>query len=240
MENKFTGWYDVPLSAKGHEEAAEGGELLNDEGFKFDLAYTSYLRRAIKTCSHVLDATDCLWIPSVHAWQLNERHYGALTGLDKQETVDKFGKEKVLVWRRSFDVPPPAVEKDSEHFPGNDFKYHLVDPALLPTTESLKTTAERVLPYWESEIVPQIKAGKRVLVAAHGNSLRALVMHLDNISQDEITELNIPTATPLCYELDDDMKPIPHPDAIAPLTARYIGDVAAIRARIEGVKNQTK
>jgi len=206
MENKFTGWYDVPLSAKGHEEAAEGGELLNDHGFKFDVAYTSYLKRAIRTCSHVLEATDCLWIPIEHAWELNERHYGGLTGLDKQATVDKYGKEKVMVWRRSFDIPPPEIEKTSEHFPGNDYKYHLVDPELLlvfaprvlsvpccvapeqlshihrspyfvrvsrsPTTESLKTTAERVLPYFEKVIVPQIKAGKRVLIAAHGNSLR--------------------------------------------------------------------
>ena len=240
MENKFTGWYDIPLSEKGHEEAAEGGALLADDGFVFDVAYTSYLKRAIRTCYHALEATDCLWIPTIKAWELNERHYGGLTGLDKQQTVDKYGKDQVLVWRRSFDIPPPDVEKTSEHFPGNEAKYAAIDPNVLPTAESLKTTAERVLPYWENELVPQIKAGKKLLVAAHGNSLRALAMHLDGISEAEITELNIPTATPLVYELDDDMKPIPHPDAIAPLTGRYLGDVAAIRARIEGVKNQTK
>ena len=239
-ENKFTGWYDIPLSEQGHEEAAEGGAMLAEDGFVFDLAYTSYLKRAIRTCYHALEATDCLWIPTIKAWELNERHYGGLTGLDKQETVDKYGKDQVLVWRRSFDIPPPAVEKTSEHFPGNEAKYAAIDPNVLPTAESLKTTAERVLPYWENELVPQIKAGKKILVAAHGNSLRALAMHLDGISEAEITELNIPTATPLVYELDDDMKPIPHPDAIAPLTGRYLGDVAAIRARIEGVKNQTK
>lgn len=239
-ENKFTGWYDVALSKKGHEEAMEGGELLNEQGFKFDIAFTSYLKRAIRTCDHTLEATDCLWIPVVKAWELNERHYGGLQGLDKQETVDKFGKDQVLVWRRSFDIPPPDIDKTSEHFPGNDFKYHLVDPAMLPTTESLKTTAARVLPYWNNVIVPEIKAGKKVLIAAHGNSLRALVMHLDGISEAEITDLNIPTATPLCYELDENLKPIPHPDAIGPLNGRYVGDQAAIRARIEGVKNQTK
>lgn len=154
--------YDIPLSAKGVEEAAEGGQILNDAGFKFDVAFTSYLKRAIRTCDHVLEATDCLWIPVIKAWELNERHYGGLTGLDKQETVAKYGKEQVLVWRRSFDIPPPDIDRSSEHFPGNDPKYAGIDPALLPTTESLKTTAERVLPYWNKEIVPQIKAGKKV------------------------------------------------------------------------------
>jgi 2,3-bisphosphoglycerate-dependent phosphoglycerate mutase len=240
QENKFTGWCDVPLSAKGVEEAAEGGQILNDAGFKFDVAYTSYLKRAINTMNHTLEATDCLWIPTIKAWQLNERHYGGLQGLDKQATVAKYGKEQVLVWRRSFDIPPPDIDVSSEHFPGNDPKYAGVPKHLLPTTESLKTTAERVLPYWKSDITPMIRSGKKVLIAAHGNSLRALVMHLDNISTDSITELNIPTATPLCYELDEDLKPIPHKDAIGPLTARYIGDLAKIRARIEGVKNQTK
>lgn len=174
------------------------------------------------------------------AWELNERHYGGLTGLDKQETVDKHGKEQVLIWRRSFDIPPPEVDPKSEYYPGNERKYAEVPKDKLPLTESLKITRERVLPFWESNIVPVIKSGKTVMVAAHGNSLRALVMHLDNISKDEITELNIPTATPLIYELDDDLKPIPHPDAIAPLTGRYLGDLDAIRAKIEGVKNQTK
>lgn len=240
LENKFTGWYDVALSKAGHEEAAEGGVLLDEGGFKFDIAYTSTLKRAIRTCYYALEGTDCVWVPTVKAWELNERHYGSLTGLDKQETVDKYGKDQVLIWRRSFDIPPPDVTLDSEHFPGNDEKYKQIPREKLPTAESLKTTAERVLPYWESEIVPTIKAGKRVMIAAHGNSLRALVMHLDNISPDEITELNIPTATPLVYELDDNMKPIPHADAIAPLQGRYLGNQDAIRARIEGVKNQTK
>jgi len=240
MENKFTGWYDIQLSEKGHEEAAEGGALLAEEGFTFDIAYTSTLKRAIRTCYHALEETDCLWIPTIKAWELNERHYGGLTGLDKQATVDKYGKDQVLVWRRSFDIPPPDVETTSEHFPGNDPKYAAIDKSLLPTAESLKTTADRVLPYWQDEIVPTIKSGKNVLIAAHGNSLRALVMHLDGISEDDITELNIPTAIPLVYELDDDMKPIPHADGIAPVTGRYVGNQEAIRARIEGVKNQTK
>jgi len=239
-ENKFTGWYDVPLSNKGHEEAAEAGHILNDAGFKFDLAFTSYLKRAIRTCDHTLDATDCLSIPVIKAWQLNERHYGGLTGLDKQETVAKYGPEQVLIWRRSFDVPPPDVDTESEYYPGNDPMYREIDKSLLPLAESLKTTAERVLPYWENVIVPEIKSGKRILIAAHGNSLRALVMHLDGVSESEITGLNIPTATPLCYELDENMKPIPQEGAMAPLSARYIGNQAEIRARIEGVKNQTK
>jgi len=240
MENKFTGWYDIGLSAKGHEEAAEGGALLHEAGFRFDIAFTSYLKRAICTCNHALEATDSLWIPTIKAWELNERHYGALTGLDKQETVAKHGKEQVSIWRRSFDIPPPEIGTDSEHFPGNDWKYAAISPSVLPKTESLKTTAERVIPYWTEHIVPKIRAGNRVLIAAHGNSLRALVMHLDDISTDEITELNIPTATPLVYELDDDMKPIPSDERIAPLQGRYVGDIEAIRARIEGVKNQTK
>jgi 2,3-bisphosphoglycerate-dependent phosphoglycerate mutase len=239
-ENKFTGWYDVPLSNKGHEEAAEGGQILNDAGFKFDLAYTSYLKRAIMTCDHTLEATNCLWIPVVKAWELNERHYGALTGLDKQETVNKYGKDQVLIWRRSFDVPPPDVDLDSEYYPANDPMYRNVQKDLLPRAESLKLTAARVLPYWEKEIVPQIKSGKKILIAAHGNSLRALVMHLDQIGEDEITELNIPTATPLCYELDENMKPIPQEGSIAPLSGRYIGNLEEIKARIDGVKNQTK
>lgn len=166
LENKFTGWYDVALSKAGHTEAAEGGVLLDEEGFKFDIAYTSTLKRAIRTCYYALEGTDCMWIPTVKAWELNERHYGSLTGLDKQETVDKYGKDQVLVWRRSFDIPPPDVTLDSEHFPGNDEKYKAIPRELLPTAESLKTTAERVLPYWENEIVPTIKAGKRVVVSA--------------------------------------------------------------------------
>ena len=173
------------------------------------------------------------------AWQLNERHYGALQGLDKQETVNKYGKDQVLIWRRSYDIPPPVVDKTSEHHPANDPRYAGFD---FPDefTESLATTLDRVLPYWDKEIVPQIRDGKTVLIAAHGNSLRALVKHLDNIDEGTISELNIPTGTPLVYELDDDLKPIPQPGAIAPLQGRYLGNLDEIRARIEGVKNQTK
>lgn len=180
-----------------------------------------------------------MWIPVTKAWELNERHYGALQGLDKQATVDKYGKDQVLVWRRSYDVPPPTVDKSSEHHPVSDPRYAGFEyPEEF--TESLATTLERVVPYWDNKIVPELKAGKTVLVAAHGNSLRALVKHLDGIDKSEIAELNIPTGTPLVYELDDDLKPIPQEGAIAPLQGRYLGDQDAIRARIEGVKNQTK
>ena len=181
-----------------------------------------------------------MWIPVTKAWQLNERHYGALQGLDKQETVDKHGIDQVTVWRRSYDIPPPDSDKTSEHYPGNDPKYSGLDRAVLPTTESLMTTAARVIPYWQQTIVPDLIAGKNVIIAAHGNSLRALVQYLDGIPNDEITDLNIPTATPLLYTFDDDMQPIRDPAAFAPLSGRYLGDQDAIRARIEGVKNQTK
>uniref|UniRef100_A0A7S3ZYP2 Phosphoglycerate mutase n=2 Tax=Pelagomonas calceolata TaxID=35677 RepID=A0A7S3ZYP2_9STRA len=240
LENKFTGWYDCPLSEKGHEEATEAGRLVAAEGFKFDVAFTSTLKRAIRTLDHALEETDHMWIPVTKAWQLNERHYGGLQGLDKQQTVDKHGIEQVTVWRRSYDIPPPDSDKSSEHWPGNDPKYAKLDKHVMPTTESLATTAARVVPYWQHVIVPELIAGKDVLIAAHGNSLRALVQYLDGIPNDEITELNIPTATPLVYEFDDAQEPIPQPDAIAPLQGRYLGDQAAIRARIEGVKAQTK
>jgi len=239
-ENRFTGWYDSELSEKGHEEAKAAGKLLSQEGFEFDLCYTSYLERAIRTLWHVLKESDQFSLPIERDWRLNERHYGALTGLNKQETVDKHGKEQVMIWRRSYDIPPPKVEFTSEHYPGNDSRYANLSDDELPVGESLKMTGDRVLPCWHRTILPQIQDGKRVLIAAHGNSLRALVKHLDNIPDSEITGLNIPTGVPLVYELDDDMKPIPHPDAIAPLTARYVGDQDAIRARIEGVKSQTK
>eukprot|EP00466_Bigelowiella_natans_P018580 jgi/Bigna1/92788/estExt_fgenesh1_pm.C_710001 len=240
LENKFTGWYDVELSEKGHEEAAEAGKLIHEGGFTFDKAYTSVLKRAIRTLWHTLEQSDQMYIPVQKEWRLNERHYGALTGLDKQQTVEKHGKEQVLIWRRSFDIPPPDLDEKSEHFPGNDPKYSKLPKDVLPKGESLKLTAERVMPLWADQIVPDIKDGKNIIIAAHGNSLRALVMHLDNISHDEITELNIPTGVPLVYELDDEMKPIPHPDAIAPLQGRYLGDQEAVKARIMGVKNQTK
>lgn len=239
LENKFTGWVDVPLSPKGHEEVIEAGRLIKEEGLKFDVAHTSLLKRAIRTLWHIQEQTDLMWIPTHKAWQLNERHYGGLQGLDKQQTVDKHGKDQVLIWRRSYDIPPPTVDRSSEHHPSNDPRYagFEFDDDF---TESLSTTLDRVLPYWEENIVPQIKAGKNVVIAAHGNSLRALVKHLDGIDESTIAELNIPTGTPLVYELDDDLNVIPHSDGIAPLRGRYLGDLEAVRARIEGVKNQTK
>jgi 2,3-bisphosphoglycerate-dependent phosphoglycerate mutase len=239
LENKFTGWYDCPLSPKGHEEVIEAGQLIKAEGIKADIAHTSLLKRAIRTLWHVLEQSDRMWIPVVNSWELNERHYGALQGLDKQETVDKYGKDQVLEWRRSYDIPPPVVDDSSEHYPGNDERY---DGAEFPAefTESLATTLDRVVPYYNENIVPQLKAGKTVMVAAHGNSLRALVKHLDGIDTSTIAELNIPTGTPLVYELDEDLKVIPNAGGIAPLQGRYLGDQDAIRARIEGVKNQTK
>ncbi|KAI2512875.1 phosphoglycerate mutase [Fragilaria crotonensis] len=239
LENKFTGWYDCPLSPKGHEEVIDAGKLIKAEGIKADVAFTSLLQRAIRTLWHVLEQTELMWIPTHKAWELNERHYGALQGLDKQQTVDHYGKDQVLVWRRSYDVPPPTVDKTSEHHPSNDPRYAGFEfPAEF--TESLATTLDRVVPYYEKEIVPYLKEGKTVLVTAHGNSLRALVKHLDGIDEGTIAELNIPTGTPLIYELDDDLRPIPQAGAIAPLQGRYLGDQDAIRARIEGVKNQTK
>jgi 2,3-bisphosphoglycerate-dependent phosphoglycerate mutase len=239
LENKFTGWYDCPLSPKGHEEVIEAGQLIKAEGITADVAHTSLLQRAIRTLWHVLEEANLMWIPVQKAWQLNERHYGALQGLDKQMTVDKYGKDQVLVWRRSYDVPPPTVDTTSEHHPANDPRYAGFEFDK-DFTESLATTLDRVVPYYEQEIVPQLKAGKTVLVAAHGNSLRALVKHLDGISESTIAELNIPTGTPLVYQLDENLKPIPQKGAIAPLQGRYLGNQEAIRARIEGVKNQTK
>mmetsp|Transcript_7584 Transcript_7584/g.9349 ORF Transcript_7584/g.9349 Transcript_7584/m.9349 type:complete len:284 (+) Transcript_7584:75-926(+) len=239
LENKFTGWYDCPLSPKGHEEVTQAGQLIKEEGIEFNVAHTSLLKRAIQTLNHVCEEADRLWVPVTKAWELNERHYGALQGLDKQETVDKYGKDQVLIWRRSYDIPPPVVDKSNEHHPANDPRYadHEFPEEF---TESLATTLDRVLPYYESAVVPQMKEGKTVLIAAHGNSLRALVKYLDNIDESTISELNIPTGTPLVYELDDDFKPIPQEGAIAPLQGRYLGDIEAIKARIEGVKNQTK
>ncbi|KAL4106074.1 hypothetical protein PRIC1_004128 [Phytophthora ramorum] len=239
-KNLFTGWYDVQLSEKGNKEAAAAGQLLKQEGYAFDVAYTSYLKRAIRTLWHVLEQSDQMWIPVHKTWRLNERHYGALTGLDKQATVEKHGAEKVLEWRRSYNIPPPDLDTASEYYPGNDIKYKDVPKEELPLAESLELTAARVLPEWQSTIVPSIQAGKNVVVAAHGNSLRALVKHLDNISENEITGLNIPTGVPLVYHLDENLKPIPHKDAIAPLSAFYLGNQDEIRARILGVKNQTK
>lgn len=239
LENKFTGWYDCPLSPKGVEEVTQAGQLIKAAGISPDVAHTSLLRRAIKTLFHVMDETDSLWINVHKAWQLNERHYGNLQGLDKQETVDKYGKDQVLVWRRSYDIPPPTVDKSSPHHPSNDPRYAGFEFAD-DFTESLSTTLDRVLPYYESEVVPQLKDGKTVLVAAHGNSLRALVKHLDGIDEETIAELNIPTGTPLVYELDENMEVIPNEAGMSPLRGKYLGDQDAIKARIEGVKNQTK
>lgn len=238
--NIFTGWADAALNPKGLKEAAQGGQYLKEGGYTFDVAYTSVLKRAIKTLWIILEELDLMYIPIVNTWRLNERHYGGLQGLNKQETVDKHGKDQVLIWRRSYDIPPPECDESSEYYPGNDPRYANVDKSDLPKTESLKLTGERFMPIWESEIAPAIKSGKKVLIAAHGNTLRSLVKYLDNISEDEITGLNIPTGVPLVYELDDDLKVIPNKDAIAPLQGLYLGDLEDVRARIEGVANQTK
>lgn len=239
-QNRFTGWYDVQLSEKGNKEAKAAGELLKKEGYTFDVAYTSYLKRAIRTLWHVLEQTDLFWIPVNKTWRLNERHYGALTGLDKKETVDKHGADQVKVWRRSYNIPPPELDTSSEYYPGNDVRYKDLPKEVLPLAESLELTSARVLPEWDANIVPSIKSGKNVLVAAHGNSLRALVKHLDGISEEEITELNIPTGIPLVYHLDENLKPIAHKDSFAPLSGFYLGNQDEIRQRILGVKNQTK
>lgn len=286
--NIFTGWADAALNEKGVAEAKQGGKYLKEAGFTFDVAYTSVLKRAIKTLWLVLEEMDLMYIPivssmmcgctyyclddlcsiifllgcddlvsnlsflvstyyyynnktiQINTWRLNERHYGGLQGLNKQETVDKHGKDQVLIWRRSYDIPPPECDESSEYYPGNDPRYANVDKADLPFTESLKTTGERFMPVWENEIAPAIKSGKKILIAAHGNTLRALVKHLDGISEEEICGLNIPTGVPLVYELDDDLNVIPNENAIAPLRGLYLGDLADVRARIEGVANQTK
>lgn len=239
-ENRFTGWYDCPLSTKGVAEAEQGAKLLKEGGFTFDIAYTSTLQRAIKTLWIILEELHLMYIPIKNTWRLNERHYGSLQGLNKQETVDKHGKDQVLVWRRSYDIPPPELEESSEYYPGNDPMYADVPRELLPKTESLKLTEDRFMVEWDAELAPLIKSGKKVIIAAHGNTLRALVKHLDNISTEEIPGLNIPTGVPLIYELDDDLKPIKHPDAIAPLTGRYLGNQEEIKQRIGAVAAQTK
>lgn len=228
-ENRFTGWKDVDLSEKGIAEAKAAGELLKAEGFAFDEAYTSVLKRAIRTLWLVLSEMDQMWIPETKSWLLNERHYGGLQGLDKAETAAKYGDEQVLIWRRSYDILPPELDESDERYLGNDPRY--ADIVNFPKTECLKDTVARVVPYWESEIGPKVKAGKRLIVAAHGNSLRALVKHLDGISDDEIVKLNIPTGVPLVYELDDDLKR---------LNSYYLGDAEAIKAAQEAVANQGK
>lgn len=230
-ENRFTGWYDVDLSEKGRGEAKAAGKLLKDEGFAFDFAYTSVLKRAIHTLWSVLDELDQAWLPTEKTWKLNERHYGALQGLDKSETAAKYGDEQVKLWRRGFAITPPALEKNDERFPGNDPRYAKLTDAELPTTESLALTIERVIPYWNEVIKPRIVSGERVIIAAHGNSLRALVKYLDDLSEDEILELNIPTAVPLVYEFDENFKPIKR---------YYLGNADEIAAKAAAVANQGK
>ncbi len=229
--NLFTGWTDVELSEQGLKEAKLAGELLKEGDYKFDIAYTSLLKRAIRTLNIVLEEMDLLWLPVVKSWRLNERHYGALQGLNKAETAEKYGADQVKIWRRSYDVPPPALEESDDRYPGKDRRYADMDKKDIPFTESLKLTVDRFLPYWHETIAPDIKTGKNVIIAAHGNSLRALVKYLDNISDDEIVELNIPTGVPLVYELDADLRPIKH---------YYLGDQEKIAAAINSVAKQTE
>jgi phosphoglycerate mutase, BPG-dependent, family 1 len=231
LENRFTGWTDVGLTDLGREEAHEAGKLLREGGYGFDVAYTSVLRRAIQTLWTVLQEMSLEWIPVTNAWQLNERHYGALQGLNKAETAEKFGEAQVKIWRRSYDVPPPELELDDDRHPRFDPRYASLAPDELPATESLKMTLERVLPYWHSKLTPVIKSGKRVIIAAHGNSIRALVKYLDDISEAEITELNIPTGLPLVYELDEELKPVKH---------YYLGDPEEAARKAAAVANQAK
>lgn len=221
-ENLYTGWTDVDLSEKGLQEAHEAGQLLREGGYVFDIAYTSVLKRAIRTLWIALDEMDLMWIPIINSWRLNERHYGALQGLNKAQTAEQYGEKQVKLWRRSYDIRPPALTKDDPRWPGHDPRYKDLAPEDIPLTECLKDTVARFLPFWHETVVPSLKAGKRVIIAAHGNSLRALVKYLDNISDEDIVELNIPTGIPLVYELDDDLKPIRH---------YYLGDPeAAARA----------
>jgi 2,3-bisphosphoglycerate-dependent phosphoglycerate mutase len=230
-ENRFTGWTDVDLSAKGREEALEGGRVLKAEGYTFDAAYTSVLKRAIRTLWTVLDEMELMWIPVHRSWRLNERHYGALQGLNKAETAAKFGEDQVKIWRRSYDIPPPALTPDDERYPGHDPRYRGLTAAELPLTECLKDTVARFLPLWHDTIAPAIKGGQKVLIAAHGNSLRALVKYLDDIPEKDIVELNIPTGMPLVYELDDDLKALKH---------YYLGDPEKVKAAMDAVAAQGK
>ena len=230
-ENRFTGWTEVDLSEKGIGEAKEGARSLAEGGYTFDVAYTSVLKRAIRTLWFILDGMDLMWIPVHRSWRLNERHYGALQGLNKSETAEKFGEAQVKIWRRSYDIPPPVLEKADPRYPGHDRRYKDLSEAELPLTECLKDTVARFLPYWHETIAPSIRAGNRVLIAAHGNSLRALVKYLDGVSDKDIVELNIPTGMPLVYELDDDLKP---------LNRYYLGDPEKVKAAMEAVASQGK
>jgi 2,3-bisphosphoglycerate-dependent phosphoglycerate mutase len=230
-ENRFTGWHDVDLTDRGRDEARDAGRLLKEGGYVFDVAFTSVLKRAIKTLGIALDTLDQLWIPVTKSWKLNERHYGALQGLNKAETAVKHGEAQTKIWRRSFDVPPPALTLEDERHPSHDARYKALKPQELPLTESLKDTIARFMPYWRETIAPTIKSGTRVIIAAHGNSLRALVKNLDEIPESEIVELNIPTGIPLVYELDDDLRPLRH---------YYLGDRTAAAAAAARVANQAK
>lgn len=229
LENKFTGWTDVGLTEQGMQEAISAGKILREQNFKFDVAYTSVLKRAIKTLWVMLEELELEWIPVIRAWELNERHYGSLQGLNKAEMAEKFGEAQVKIWRRSYDTPPPALDWDDERHPRFEPRYSKLDPKMLPANESLKDTVARMLPYWQSTLAPVIKDGKRVLIAAHGNSMRALVKYLDNIPEQEIVELNIPTGIPLVYELDEELRPLTH---------YYLGDEEAVRKAAEAVAKQ--
>lgn len=230
-ENRFTGWTDVDLSEKGREEALNAGKILKQEGYHFDLAYTSVLKRAIRTLWSVLDEMDLMWIPVHRLWRLNERHYGALQGLNKAETAAQYGEEQVKLWRRSYDIPPLALEKSDPRYPGYDPRYQELTEQELPLTESLKDTVARFLPAWHDIISPMVKMGKKVIIVAHGNSLRALVKYLDHLSNEEIIQLNIPTGVPLVYELDSSLKPLKH---------YYLGDAETIQQAMQNVANQAK
>jgi 2,3-bisphosphoglycerate-dependent phosphoglycerate mutase len=230
-ENRFTGWTDVDLTDHGREEARRAGRLLKESGYGFDVAYTSVLKRAVKTLWLALEEMDQMWIPIHNSWRLNERHYGALQGLNKAETAQKFGEEQVLVWRRSYDTPPPALAADDPRHPGGDPRYATLSSAELPRTECLKDTVARFLPYWHETIAPSVRSGRRVVIAAHGNSIRALVKYLDDVSDADIVGLNIPTAIPLVYELDDTLKPLRH---------YYLGDPSMIEAAVKAVASQGK
>jgi 2,3-bisphosphoglycerate-dependent phosphoglycerate mutase len=231
LENRFTGWTDVDLTDNGRREAQSAGELLKREGYSFDIAYTSVLKRAIRTLWLTLDAMDLMWIPVVHSWRLNERHYGALQGLDKAETAAKFGEQQVLIWRRAYAIAPDPLLTGDPRWAGNDPRYRHLKPDEIPATECLKDTVARVVPFWKDSIAPALSRGRRVLVAAHGNSLRALIKYLDNVSDDDIVGLNIPTARPLVYELDTDLRPVKH---------YYLGDAAEIERAMAAVAAQGK
>jgi 2,3-bisphosphoglycerate-dependent phosphoglycerate mutase len=231
LENRFTGWTDVALTPTGVEQAQQAGQLLKAAGFEFDVAYTSVLKRAIHTLWHTLDAMERQWLPIVHTWRLNERHYGALQGLNKGDMAKQYGDAQVLVWRRSYDTPPPALEASDPRSERSDVRYARLSPDNVPLTECLKDTVARVLPFWNESMAPAIKAGKRVVVAAHGNSIRALVKYLDNISDDDIVSLNIPNGIPLVYELDNELKPIRH---------YYLGDADAVAKAAAAVASQGK